>query len=209
MDIGRLLAKRFRPMSRALKEFRLNDRTARAKLPQREKPYWRLISEGRHIGYRVGKTGASWVVRFREVGLVENYVVEKIGVPDDRVEADGVQILSWKQALEKANAWIAAKTAHPSEDLPSVGLEAATPTPLAAAANKLIALARSPHPGLAGPAMRYKIVTASAAETPKGLGGAKRNRARSHRRREMPKTGAAPSILMRRRPDQAAGASSS
>jgi integrase len=118
MFISRLLAKRFPPVSRTLEDFRLNDRAARARLPHREKPYWRLISEGRHIGYRVGKTGASWVVRLRQVGLVDNYIVEKLGTPDDRAEADGVQILNWKQALEKANLWIAAKTACPSETQP-------------------------------------------------------------------------------------------
>lgn len=92
-------------MSRALKDFRLNDRTARAKLAPRAKPYWRLITDGRHLGFRSGKTSGSWVARFRKPGSESGYVTAKLGLADDRAEADGHTILSWTQALDQANAW--------------------------------------------------------------------------------------------------------
>jgi hypothetical protein len=47
-------------------------------------------------------------------------------------------------------------------------------------------LKRDLHRRIADPAMRYLIVTARAAETRQGLGGAKRNRAGSRQRRETP-----------------------
>lgn len=94
-------------MSRALKDFRLNDRAARAKLAPRAKPYWRLISDGRHLGFRSGKTSGSWIARFREPGSESGYTSAKLGLADDRTEADGRTILSWAQALEKANEWFA------------------------------------------------------------------------------------------------------
>jgi len=94
-------------MSRALKDYRLNDRTARAKLAPRAKPYWRLIADGRHLGFRSGKTSGSWIARFRQPGSDSGYVSAKLGLADDRAEADGHTILSWAQALEKASGWFA------------------------------------------------------------------------------------------------------
>ena len=109
-------------MSRALKDFRLNDRTARAKLAPRAKPYWRLIADGRHLGFRSGKTSGSWIARFREPGSESGYVSAKLGLADDRAEADGHTILSWAQALEKANDWFAvqAKRTGPTAKVRSV-----------------------------------------------------------------------------------------
>jgi hypothetical protein len=95
-------------MPRALKEFRLNDRTARLKLPRRPKPYWRLIADGHHLGFRAGKQSGSWIARFRMPGSDVEYVTAKLGVADDRAEADDNDILSWAQAVEKANTWFAA-----------------------------------------------------------------------------------------------------
>ena len=42
-------------MSRTVAEARIQDRTARARLVPANKPYWRQLSEGEHIGYRKGK----------------------------------------------------------------------------------------------------------------------------------------------------------
>jgi integrase len=99
-------------MPRALKEYRLNDRTARLKLPRRPKPYWRLIADGRHLGFRAGKQSGSWIARFRMPGSDVEYVTAKLGVADDRAEADDNDILSWAQAVEKANAWFAAQASR-------------------------------------------------------------------------------------------------
>lgn len=49
-------------MPRKVKEVSLNNRTARAKLAASGKPYFRLLGEGLHLGYRKpatpGRAGA-------------------------------------------------------------------------------------------------------------------------------------------------------
>jgi integrase len=96
-----------RHMSRALKDVRLHDRAARAKLKARAKPYWRLISEGRHLGFRSGNAAGSWIARYREAGSGGDYVTARLGLADDRAPADGETVLNWAQAVEMANAWFA------------------------------------------------------------------------------------------------------
>ena len=53
-------------MGRQVRDARLETRDARLKLKQRHEPYWRLIHEGLHLGYRKGPRGAVWLVRYRE-----------------------------------------------------------------------------------------------------------------------------------------------
>lgn len=105
MLIGHLSDKFGATMSRSLKDFRLNDRAARSKLVARPKPYWRLISDGCHLGYRSSKTSGSWIARFRERGSDDDYKNARLGAADDRAEANGDTILSWSQALGRANEW--------------------------------------------------------------------------------------------------------
>jgi integrase len=91
-------------MSRTVAETRLQDRTSRARLKKRHHPYWRSISEGRHLGYYKGALGGSWIARCwsaRDGG----YITKRLGNADDHFHADGTAILDWKQALEKALAW--------------------------------------------------------------------------------------------------------
>lgn len=90
-------------MPRTVAEVRLQERSARARLAARHHPYWRSISEGRHLGYYKGKRG-SWIARCRAPGD-KDYLTKAIGDADDHFEADGVSILSWAQALEIALAW--------------------------------------------------------------------------------------------------------
>ena len=42
-------------MPRIVREARLQERTARARLAPRHHPYWRAISQGRHLGYYKGR----------------------------------------------------------------------------------------------------------------------------------------------------------
>ncbi|RJF86106.1 integrase [Sphingomonas cavernae] len=93
-------------MGRASREIRLQERSARARLKVRHHPYWRMISEGRHIGYYRGPRGGRWFARYRATGSADDYVRISLGVADDGCEANGVTILNWKQALDKANEWI-------------------------------------------------------------------------------------------------------
>ena len=83
-------------MPRAVKDARLDSRTARAQLKPSGQPYYRSIDAGLHLGYRRGKTAGRWVMR-RYMGD-ERYVVETIGVADDLSDADGVKVLSYRQA---------------------------------------------------------------------------------------------------------------
>ncbi len=94
-------------MARTLKDAILDTRTARTRLTPRGKPYYRVIEEGLHLGYRrprgrKGKPAVSgkWVLRRYEGG--QAYVLESIGIADDFDDADGHAILNFSQAQNKA-----------------------------------------------------------------------------------------------------------
>lgn len=88
-------------MARTVRDANLEKREARRRLTARGKPYYRVMEEGVHIGYRRLKTGAgNWVVR-HYVGD-QKYEVETIGPADDLSDADGVKILSFSEAQAKA-----------------------------------------------------------------------------------------------------------
>ncbi|MDB5577711.1 MAG: hypothetical protein JWR80_2887 [Bradyrhizobium sp.] len=92
-------------MSRTVTEARIQDRTARGRLEARNKPYWRQLSEGAHIGYRRGKRKGTWFARYH----CENtsaYVSSAIGEADDHCEADDVEVFTYKQAFDRALRWI-------------------------------------------------------------------------------------------------------
>jgi len=92
-------------MARQVKDARLDNRAARAKLPARAEPHWRLITGGRHLGYYKGARGGTWVARFRPAG--EAYRKTTLGKADDTEDADGVTVLNYMQAVEHARAWFA------------------------------------------------------------------------------------------------------
>ncbi len=92
-------------MGRVTSEARLQERSARARLKVRHNPYWRMISEGRHLGYYRGSRAGTWVARYRVAGASDNGVKASLGFADDFAEANGDAILNWKQALDRANAW--------------------------------------------------------------------------------------------------------
>ncbi|TQF28779.1 integrase [Bradyrhizobium sp. UNPA324] len=88
-------------MARTVRDANLEKREARRRLDARGKPYYRVMEEGVHLGYRRLKSGAgNWVVR-SYVGD-QKYEVETIGPADDLSDADGVKILSFSQAQAKA-----------------------------------------------------------------------------------------------------------
>ena len=88
-------------MARRVRDATLDSREARSKLKPRGKPYWRAVEKGLHLGYRrlKGKAG-TWVER-HYVGN-QSYASEAIGPADDFSDPDGVAILSYWQAVEKA-----------------------------------------------------------------------------------------------------------
>jgi integrase len=94
-------------MARTIKDASLDSRTARIRLTPRGKPYYRQIEPGLHLGYRKprgrkGKpaTSGQWVTRIYVGG--QSYKVKKLGVADDFADADGIAILNFAQAQNKA-----------------------------------------------------------------------------------------------------------
>jgi integrase len=95
-------------MARTIVDSNLKDRTARGRLKARRKPYWREIEPNLAVGYRrlKGRKGApagagTWSARHYNGG--GSYSVEKIdGVADDFSDANGVTVLDFKQAQDKA-----------------------------------------------------------------------------------------------------------
>ena len=83
-------------MARTVRDASLETRTARARLKPSGKPYYRAIDPGLHLGYRKGKAGGKWVMRWY-IGDAA-YQVETIATVDDSADADGVAILDFRQA---------------------------------------------------------------------------------------------------------------
>jgi integrase len=70
-------------MAKALIEAKLSSRADRKRLAPHEKPYWRGIDPEVHLGYRKGKRGGTWLVRWR-VG--EGYRHRSLGIADDELK---------------------------------------------------------------------------------------------------------------------------
>src|SRR5262249_5583781 len=88
-------------MARKVRDARLDSRTARSKLEGRGKPYYRAIDPGLHLGYRRPLSGSGrWVVRLYEGE--QDYITETIATTDDTSDANGVDVLDFYQAQNKA-----------------------------------------------------------------------------------------------------------
>jgi len=85
-------------MSQTLKEAPLTTRNARAKLDLGL--YWRGVDPDIHLGYRKGKRGGRWLVRWYEGKGV--YRQHAIGTADDALDGDGTHTYSFSQALTAA-----------------------------------------------------------------------------------------------------------
>ena len=66
-----------------------------------------VLNEGEHLGYYRGQIVRKWVARFRRPGVSHNYQEATLAEADDHIDADGVKILSFKQAQEAARNWFA------------------------------------------------------------------------------------------------------
>jgi len=92
----------------------LHSKTARLKLLPRHKPYFRLIGDGVHLGYRrstVPTRAGTWLVRrYRTEG---QYQTKLLGTADDTPDklADGETVLSFDQANAAAREWARAQAA--------------------------------------------------------------------------------------------------
>ena len=100
-------------MPRHVRDARIETREARSKLAVQSEPYWRAIVQGAHVGYykgaRRGDNGAhrgAWLVRWRK--SQGGYRKATLGETDDIRDANGVNVLDYRQAQQKALAQIAA-----------------------------------------------------------------------------------------------------
>src|SRR5260370_28931527 len=84
-------------MARTIRDALLDTRTARSRLKARGKPYYRSLEHGLHLGYRKPVSGpGKWVAR-HYIGN-QSYEVETLATADDFSDADGVAVLSYRQA---------------------------------------------------------------------------------------------------------------
>jgi integrase len=90
-------------MARTVREAALATRSARLRLPVRAKPYWRVIEQGLHVGYRRRGTGGTWIARRRNERGV--YRETKLGLADDLQDANGDTVLDFAQAQRIARTW--------------------------------------------------------------------------------------------------------
>jgi integrase len=90
-------------MARTVREAALATRSARLRLAVAGKPYWRVIEQGLHLGYRRRATGGSWIARRRnDQGA---YRERKLALADDLQDADAKAILDFSQAQRAARLW--------------------------------------------------------------------------------------------------------
>ena len=69
-------------MARTLIEAKLKTRADRDKLPPSSTPYWRAFDTEVHLGYRKGRRGGTWLVRWRNG---KGYQQKKLGAADDEL----------------------------------------------------------------------------------------------------------------------------
>ena len=102
-------------MGRRVRDARLDTREARLRLKAHHEPYWRLIHEGLHLGYRKGARGGAWIVRVFHEG---KYRKESFANSDDQQDANYKGILSFAQAQAEAIKRAKAITKQEAEDGP-------------------------------------------------------------------------------------------
>jgi integrase len=101
-------------MARAVRNPKIDSRSARAKLAQRREPYWTVISAGNALGYRRGAKGGTWIAKFRNEGAKRH--LESLGAADDARDADGLSVFSFSQAQARARVWFQRKAREQAGD---------------------------------------------------------------------------------------------
>ena len=101
-------------MPRHVKDERIETREARRKLAAQSEPYWRAIVQGAHVGYYKGARRGAWLVRWRKPE--GRYQKVTLGEADDTRDSNGVNVLDYRTAQQKALAQIAAWERPTAED---------------------------------------------------------------------------------------------
>jgi hypothetical protein len=82
-------------MARSIRNYHLETRSARLRLPVRGKPYNARIAKGLRLCYRRNKIEGTWSRLFKGE-------LKVIGVADDFQDADGVRVLTFDQAVSRS-----------------------------------------------------------------------------------------------------------
>ena len=86
-------------MPRRTREAKLETRSARLRLPVAKKPVFVKIGRGVGLGYRRNMTSGTWVIRVTRGG---KDWAKAIGTADDFDQADGITVLDFWQAQDRA-----------------------------------------------------------------------------------------------------------
>lgn len=112
-------------MAKTLKEAPLTTRNARDKLP--EGLHWRGIDPEVHLGYRKGKRGGVWLVRWRNG---TGYRQERLGTADDEI-AEGTLTYSDAVMAGRETVAVARREARAAADGPAQTVRTAVATYIA------------------------------------------------------------------------------
>jgi integrase len=88
-------------MARTIKPAAMDSKTARAKLRRGRQPSWNALTARAHLGYQrwPGEPAGRWILR-RRIG--RRYSTMSVGAADDALAADGVSVLSYHEARQRA-----------------------------------------------------------------------------------------------------------
>jgi integrase len=86
-------------MARSTRSSSLETSTGRARLKRQKVPYWVKINKGLYIGY--SKPGGAWLMRSLVEGT-KKYKQASLGIADDHANANGLDVLDYFQAQDKA-----------------------------------------------------------------------------------------------------------
>jgi integrase len=86
-------------VGRKVREVALDTLNARIKLKSRSKPYFRMLDQGAHLGYRKGQRVARWLARVQGGG---DYTVETFSTADQFVDGKWREVTDYSTAQEEA-----------------------------------------------------------------------------------------------------------
>src|SRR4249920_2500486 len=94
-------------MARTVRNQKLDSRSARARLPMRDSPYWVSLAPGCTLGYRKGPKGGVWLGKIVRKGLRQQTT---LGPADDALDPYGILAIHYAHAQTKAREWFATVT---------------------------------------------------------------------------------------------------
>ena len=94
-------------MKRKARTLSLATPSSRGLLKSRKAPYWVRLVAGAQVGYRTGHGKAGrWLVKVTFPGIKNGRAQTALGAADDLSAADGIEVLTFDQACEKAKKWV-------------------------------------------------------------------------------------------------------